>query len=166
MPTLNLYRNVIVLALIVAAFIGVYFWGHHSATVAGNLKIAQLQQSIQQATLKALSDKAATELAHQNAVSELTSKYEGMITNAQAQIDDRNKHIADGSLRLSVPAAPVHRSNVSDTYTSASTTDAATRCDIDPAAAQRLVDITDEGDSAIRQLNALEEYVRMLEQNF
>lgn len=73
-------------------------------------------------------------------------------TNASLRVD-----VATGKRRLSVLAA---NSGHAGSTASAGLGDAKTRAELDPAAAERIVAITNDGDDAIRQLNALQDYVR------
>lgn len=73
-------------------------------------------------------------------------------TNASLRAD-----VAAGNLRLSVLTAGLLAAG------SASATglgNAKTRAELDAAAAERIVRIANDGDDAIRQLNALQDYVR------
>ncbi len=65
--------------------------------------------------------------------------------------------VAAGQRRLSVPAkCPVVRA----TSTTASLDHAEARVELDPAAAERIVRVANDGDDAIRALSALQDYVR------
>lgn len=72
-------------------------------------------------------------------------------TNASLRAD-----VATGKRRLSVLAA----SCAAGSATAAGLGHAEARAELDPAAAERIVAITNDGDDAIRQLNALQDYVR------
>ena len=162
---MNPYGVLAGVLLVLGGMVGSYAFGHHNAAVAGNLKLAQLEQSIQRATLKTLADKAVTEAAHRKAVADLTDAYEAEVSHAKAENDNLHKRISDGTLRLSVPAARTNSVRVSDVYPAATGTDAPARCEFDAALSQRVISVTDDGDDAIRQLNALENYVQHLLQN-
>ncbi|WP_110995396.1 lysis system i-spanin subunit Rz [Pseudomonas sichuanensis] len=65
--------------------------------------------------------------------------------------------VAAGQRRLSVPAkCPVVRA----ASTTASLDHAEARAELDPAAAERIVRVANDGDDAIRALSALQDYVR------
>ncbi|WPE28070.1 hypothetical protein PshuTeo1_38050 [Pseudomonas hunanensis] len=69
---------------------------------------------------------------------------------------DLRAAVAAGQRRLSVLAkCPVGASG-----TTAGVDDAEARAELDPAAAERIVRIANDGDDAIRQLTALQDYVR------
>ncbi|WJR24946.1 lysis system i-spanin subunit Rz [Pseudomonas asiatica] len=72
-------------------------------------------------------------------------------TNAGLRAD-----VAAGKRRLSVLAT----SCAAGSATAAGVGHAEARAELDPAAAERIVAIANDGDDAIRQLNALQEYVR------
>lgn len=65
--------------------------------------------------------------------------------------------VAAGKRRLSVLATSCSTAGSS---TAASLGHAEARAELDPAAAERIVAIASDGDDAIRQLNALQDYVR------
>ncbi|WP_447590135.1 lysis system i-spanin subunit Rz [Aquipseudomonas campi] len=72
-------------------------------------------------------------------------------TNADLRAD-----VATGKRRLSVLATSC---SVRTATSTAGLADDQARADIDPAAAERIVRITNDGDDAIRQLSALQGYV-------
>lgn len=72
-------------------------------------------------------------------------------TNASLRAD-----VAAGKRRLSVLAT----SCAAGSATAAGVGHAEARAELDPAAAERIVAIANDGDDAIRQLNALQDYVR------
>ncbi|WP_286920072.1 MULTISPECIES: lysis system i-spanin subunit Rz [Pseudomonas] len=74
-------------------------------------------------------------------------------TNASLRAD-----VAAGQRRLSVLAT---RCTAAGSTTTAGLGHAEARAELDPAAAERIVRIANDGDDAIRQLNALQDYVRM-----
>lgn len=79
-----------------------------------------------------------------------------VLTDAQAQNKDLLARVGTGAQRLSVPArCPAVRATTGP----ASLDHAEARADIDPASAQRIVAITNDGDEAIIALNALQDYV-------
>ena len=72
-------------------------------------------------------------------------------TNASLRAD-----VAAGERRLSILAT----SCAAGPATAAGVGHAEARAELDPAAAERIVAIANDGDDAIRQLNALQDYVR------
>lgn len=73
-------------------------------------------------------------------------------TNADLRAD-----VAAGQRRLSVLATSCTSTG---SATAAGVGHAEARAELDPAAAERIVRIANDGDDAIRQLNALQDYVR------
>ncbi|MCE0853008.1 lysis protein [Pseudomonas asiatica] len=73
-------------------------------------------------------------------------------TNASLRAD-----VAAGKRRLSVLATSC---GTTGSATAAGVAHAEARAELDPAAAERIVAIANDGDDAIRQLNALQDYVR------
>lgn len=73
-------------------------------------------------------------------------------TNASLRAD-----VAAGNRRLSILATSC---SVRATGTTTSVDHAEARAELDPAAAERIVAIANDGDDAIRALNALQDYVR------
>ncbi|MCO7503185.1 MULTISPECIES: lysis system i-spanin subunit Rz [unclassified Pseudomonas] len=73
-------------------------------------------------------------------------------TNASLRAD-----VAAGKRRLSVLATSC---TATGSATAAGVGHAEARAELDPAAAERIVRIANDGDDAIRQLNALQDYVR------
>ncbi|WP_282361422.1 lysis system i-spanin subunit Rz [Pseudomonas sp. PS01300] len=73
-------------------------------------------------------------------------------TNASLRAD-----VAAGQRRLSVLATSC---TATGSATAAGVGHAEARAELDPAAAERIVRIANDGDDAIRQLNALQDYVR------
>lgn len=87
---------------------------------------------------------------------ELDTKHTQELTHAQKTNADLRAAVAAGQRRLSIAArCPAVRTATSTTGLD----DGATRADIDPAAAERVVAITIEGDTAIRQLIGLQDYI-------
>lgn len=89
-------------------------------------------------------------------LAELDRLHTRKLNDAQAENERLRADIRDGERRLSVratcPAVPTDPEP-------AGVDDGASRADIDPAAAERIVRIVNDGDDAIRQLTALQEYV-------
>lgn len=87
---------------------------------------------------------------------DLDTKHTQELTNAQAQNKDLLARVGTGTQRLSVPAkCPTVRAATSTT----SVDHAEARADIDPAAGQRIIAITNDGDEAIIALSAAQDYI-------
>lgn len=84
------------------------------------------------------------------------------VNNAKAKGAAQLASIRDGSLRLSIPAACQPTTRLPKDSAATSMVNAEGRADIDRAAAERIVSLTQRGDEAIRQLTALQEYVNTL----
>ncbi|TWC50129.1 prophage endopeptidase [Pseudomonas sp. SJZ080] len=92
----------------------------------------------------------------QRLLAQLDTDHTKVLTDVQAQHKAQLARVGTGAQRLSVPArCPAVRA----TATTAGVDDAEARADIDPAAAQRIVAITNDGDEAIIALNGLIDYV-------
>lgn len=99
---------------------------------------------------------AASRRNTQRLLADLDTEHTKVLTDVQAQNQDLLARVGSGAQRLSVPATcPAVRT----TATTTSLDDAEARADIDPAAAQRIVAITNDGDEAIIALTALQDYV-------
>ncbi|WP_175649959.1 lysis system i-spanin subunit Rz [Pseudomonas sp. Marseille-P9899] len=80
------------------------------------------------------------------------------VQQAQARLRDR---LATADLRLSVLlAAPASGGGLPATTSSSGVVHGATRAQLDPAHAQRIVGITDDGDQGLIALQACQAYVR------
>lgn len=129
-----------VLLAIGSAFSGGYYKGHHDEYQAQQIEIARLNDKAREV------EQQLTEQANNQA-----TKLKKENDDAKAQIAALNSDIASGELRLSI-ASRVSMPSASAAATGAG---AETRCELDPAAAQRIVAIPEDGNAAIRQSNAL-----------
>lgn len=92
----------------------------------------------------------------QRLLADLDTQHTQELANAQATNNQLRADVAAGARRLSIKATcPAVRT----TAGAARVDDAETRADIDPAAAQRVVAITNDGDDAIRALTGLQDYI-------
>ena len=116
------------------------------------------------ASLKASSQRVseleASEQSRKNTIrllGQLDTQHTQEITHARAENQALFDRIGSGGQRLSVIArCPAVRAPGATT----SLDDAEARAELDPAHAQRIVAIPAEGDEAIRQLTALQDWVR------
>lgn len=93
----------------------------------------------------------------QKLLATLDTEHTKALTDAQATNNQLRADVAAGTRRLSVKATcPAVRTATG----AARVDDAEARADIDPAAAERIVAITSDGDEAIVALNGLQDYVR------
>ena len=132
----NPYILIGIVAIVVASF----FEGQHIAYLEQEAEIAKLNEKAR--GLEQEADQRVTDLSTQLVKAN---------QNAKVQIQKRDAAIASGQLRLSIATRPVPAS--SDAASSCGNSVQA-RAELDPAAAQSLVAITDQGDANTRQLNA------------
>lgn len=128
----------------VLALIGAFFTGHHKGYAE-----AEAEQQAEIARLNA----QAREVEHvmTSKVNDLSTKLQKANSDAKIEIIKRDTAIADGTLRLSIPTKSPLCAATGSTPASDNTE---ARAELEPAFAQALVAITDDGDAAIRQLNA------------
>ena len=132
----NPYILIGIVAIVVASF----FEGQHIAYLEQEAEIAKLNEKA----------RGLEQEANQR-VTDLSTQLVKANQNAKVQIQKRDAAIASGQLRLSIATRPVPAS--SDAASSCGNSVQA-RAEFDPAAAQSLVAITDQGDANTRQLNA------------
>ena len=129
----------------VSAIFGVYEYGHHQGYTERDVETA-----IQIAKLNAENAEKTNTLVQQ--VSDKDAELQKEKQNAKKEISKRDADIATGKLQLYVRTKTTGISNCANASpTSGSDTGTA---QIDPTFAQSIVRITDDGDSAIRKLNA------------
>ena len=139
---MNILNPYVILGFVLV-LIGAFFTGHHKG-----YSEAEAEQQIEVAKLNSV----AREVEHvmTGKVNDLSSKLQEANDHAKIEIIKRDTAIADGTLRLSVPT----RSVCPTPDSPASTNNTEARAELEPAFAQSLIAIADEGDNAIRQLNA------------
>jgi len=132
--------------LIVFLLLGIssYFYGHHQGYEEERLNV---QGAIEEANASA----RMTEQALNGKINDLSTQLEKVQNDAQKEIAKRDSAIATGKLQLYVrtktpvcPSTNAPAPGGSDTATA----------QLDPTFAQSLVAVTDDGDTAIRKLNA------------
>ncbi|MBI3904419.1 MAG: lysis protein [Pseudomonas fluorescens] len=107
-------------------------------------------------TITTLTNAANSRRNTQRLLADLDTQHTKALTDAQATNNQLRAAVASGTRRLSIKATcPAVRTATG----AASLDDAEARADIDPAAAQRIVAITNDGDEAIIALSALQDYV-------
>jgi prophage endopeptidase len=116
-------------------------------------------QSEDLATAKALvtslNNAADSRRNTQRLLAKLDTDHTKELENAQADNQRLRTAVATGARRLSVPAkCPAVRAT-----TTAGLDDAETRAELDPAAAERIIAISADGDEAIQALTGLQDYV-------
>jgi len=132
--------------LIVFLLLGIssYFYGHHQGYEDERLNV---QGAIEEANASA----RMTEQALNGKINDLSTQLEKVQNDAQKEIAKRDSAIATGKLQLYVRTkTPVCPSTNAPTTSGSDTATA----QLDPTFAQSLVAVTDDGDTAIRKLNA------------
>jgi len=135
----------VIAIIIFTSFVGgVYELGHHQG-------YKQSQQEVAEQVAKANEAARQTEQQLNGKIADLSTQLVKAQNEAQKQIAKRDADIANGKLQLYVRT----KSTVCPTKDAAPTSgpDTAT-AQLDPAFAQSLVAVTDDGDLAIRKLNA------------
>lgn len=129
-----------VILAVLGALGGAFGYGHHIAVLEQEAEIARLneEQRVKEQAMQAQANAAATKLRKAN-------------QDAQAEIARLNSDVATGAVRLSIATRQVQASGDARATCGAGTE---ARAELDPAAAQDLIAIAADGDSAIRQLNA------------
>lgn len=122
---------------------GTYEYGHHQGYAERDAETA-----VQIAKLNAENAQKTNTLVQQ--ISDKDAELQKEKTNAKKEIAKRDADIATGKLQLYVKTAP--NSSCSNAPSTSGSDPSYAR--IDPAFAESLVRITDDGDSAIRKLNA------------
>lgn len=163
MPTLNVTAIVAAVALAVGLLIGGYLTDLAADATLATVKTehAQTLQSYAEQrdaqarrAVQAQQDAAAT-------VAKIDQAHYEEMRRAQTELEQLRAAVVAGTRRLSIKATcPAVGSRVPEATGTAGVGDAAGRADIDPGAAARIVALTDRGDTAIRQLNACQEYAR------
>jgi hypothetical protein len=137
---MSLFNPYVILSVIVALVFS-FFAGRNQA-YKDQMIAVQVQQMKEDKKEEGMKD----------AVADNRVKFVKGEANAQIENVRLKSALASSELRLSIASRQLQASTDSRAPTGAG--DQA-RCDIDPEAAQRIVTITQDGDSAIRQLNAL-----------
>jgi len=137
-------KYVIAIVLFCSFVGGVYEYGHHQGYAESQAEVAaQVAKANQQAR--------ETEQKLNDQVADLSTKLKKVQNDAQKQIAQRDADILANKLQLYVHTkTPVCPSKDAPSTGGSDTTTA----QLDPAFAQSLVAVTDDGDLAIRKLNA------------
>jgi len=144
MSIFNPYVLLGIVLSILSAFGGGYFKGKHDETVRQQLEIAALNAQAR-----------AKEQALISAVSTQASKLQKANYDAKLAAKERDTAIASGNLKLRVPVkTPVCPIQTAGDTSASTGNSVQAGAELDPATAQSLVAITDQGDANTRQLNA------------
>ena len=133
-----------IIAFLLASLGGVYGVGHHNG-------YAQSQAEVTEQVAKANAAARQTEQQLNGKIADLSTQLVKVQNDAQKQIAKRDADIANGKLQLYVKTKGTVCPSTNAPATSGSDTATA---QLDPTFAQSLVRVTDDGDTAIRKLNA------------
>lgn len=133
------FKIIISAAIVLALFIGAYANG-----ARWEKKLLTLEKENAQALAKAQEQARAIEQNWIEVHDKLKGKHDEETKRYKAEISNLRNSIRAGSVRLSVPAAVSGNTAVGG---------AKERCYIDATTAERLIDLTEQGDDAIRELN-------------
>lgn len=149
---MNRYLLIALAACAVAILLG---W-QHIARQSDQLAAAETTIGTLGDTITTLEAAAESRRNTQRLLATLDTEHTKALTDAQATNNQLRAAVASGAHRLSVKATcPAVRAATG----AARVDDAEARADIDPAAAERVVAITNDGDDAIRALSGLQDYV-------
>jgi len=137
-------KYVIAIVLFCSFVGGVYEYGHHQGYAESQ---AEMIEKIAESNAKA----RETENKLNTQVADLSTQLVKVQNEAQKQIAKRDADIANGKLQLYVRTKGTVCPTTNAPATSGPDTSTA---QLDPAFAQSLVRVTDDGDTAIRKLNA------------
>ena len=151
---INGIRGYLILALVAVSAGLLYGWSEYRQGYRDHETFAKLQTAV-------LNESARQkEQALQAEVNELDAKHYQEYQNAQKTITQLRADVADGKRRLSVRVKqPVCTAKDAKTP---SLDNGTARAELDGQDAQDLIGIVIEGDQAIRQLNALQDYVETI----
>lgn len=125
-------------------FVAFFVLGAYLNGARWEKKFLKLEKESAQALAKAQEQARAIEQNWAQVHDKLKEQHDEETKRYKTEISNLRNSIRAGSIRLSVPAAVPANSTVGG---------AKERCYIDPATAERLVDIAEQGDDAIRELN-------------
>jgi prophage endopeptidase len=141
--------NRYLLIALAACAVAILFGWQHIESQANDLATATDK-------VTTLENAAASRRNTQRLLVDLDTEHTKALTDAQTTNNQLRAAVATGARRLSVKTnCPAVRA----TTTAASVDHAETRAELDPAAAERIVAIPNDGDTAIIALTALQDYV-------
>lgn len=133
-------------AATLVALIMSYAIGHHHGTVSAETKnelvVAQLNKQARE-----------DELAHAESLNVLATQLQKVNKDAELQIADLRTQFRAGTRSLYLPAICPVQAPAGDALATGAGNEA--RAKLDPETAESLISITEDGDKAIRQLNAV-----------
>ena len=141
--------NRYLLAALVACAVAILLGWQHIQAQAKDLATANAQ-------VITLNKAAESRRNTQRLLAELDTEHTKALTDAQATNTQLRADVASGAHRLSVLAkCPAVRTTAGTT----SVGDAEARAELDPAAGERIVAITDDGDQGLIALRAAQDYI-------
>ncbi|MBM5575848.1 lysis system i-spanin subunit Rz [Deefgea sp. CFH1-16] len=152
-----LYQILITLFLLVLMFFAGTWQGAASMDKSWQLKDAQRDRDERKAAIKAYEAKLKDAALQASRIAALDQNYQQELNHAQTENDRLRRDIRTGLIRLSVKSAKP--AGIAINSATASNTDAAAICELDATTADDLISITSDGDTAIRQLSALQGYI-------
>jgi prophage endopeptidase len=154
------HNGCLILCAAAVALSGVAGWTLNGWRMSGQVE----RLNATHATAMAVAERSRTQAeakyrqAEREAADRIASVYDAyreVERNAETEINNLRADIESGRQRLSVAARCPSGGQMPGAADDTGRADAQARADIDPEAAARIVAITDDGDAAIRQLNAL-----------
>lgn len=155
-----------VVVAVIATIIGA-IGGYQARGITADAEIARIEAQRDE-DMKRLSDAATAaalraveiQTALENQVAELDARRSKELQDAKTKADALRAELRAGVKRVSIAGrCATNGSGVSNSTTSTSLGDAAGRAELDPAAAEALAGIAADGDAAIRQLGACQEFI-------
>ena len=144
MSLLNPGVWIAILLSLMASFGAGYYKGGTDEYVKQQIEIARLNNEARETERKMADD-----------AKELETKLKKAEDDAKTQASKRNAAIDSGALKLRIPVkTPVCPISASSDATSATRDSVQATAELDGTTAKNLIAITDDGDKAIRQLNA------------
>lgn len=156
----------LIAAAAIAAFVMAWsFQGLRYNSKISSIKAAHAEYvaSVATAAADAVQAHAAEAQRQARAVATIDHKYTQELTLAQAESDRLRAAVRSGEQRLYINTTrPACGSGLPGTTTATGMDHATSRSQLDPAAAERIIALTDKGDRAIRQLTACQAYVQQI----
>jgi prophage endopeptidase len=167
-PTMQHLKLMILALAVVVSFGAGYRWrdlGAKADAEAVQTEHAKEVAEYEKAAREASERAAAESEAKQAAIAALDEKHTRELENAKLENSRLAADLESGAKRLSVlvkskkAGCPTSGNNPAAT----SVDNGSERAELDPQASKRIVGITDDGDNAIRQLTACQEYVKEIQ---
>lgn len=151
---------IVLASLLIAAGWLVNGWRWHGKYEAQKAVYAAKDAATASAAARLQADTRQKEAQAASRVAALDANYQKEITHAQAENDRLRAAVRAGDVRLRIAIRSAGAASLPENASATGRADAGTTAELDPAAADFLVGLVGEGDSAIRQLTALQGYVR------